>query len=221
MAAHDAVAFPALRRRWPKSLFGASWYRVATLKPQIHRHAIFHRHDYRGQAWHVIEDRAGERFHRFAPSTYFLIGLMNGERTVDEIWRAAIEKLGDHAPSQDDVIRLLAQLHAADLIKTNMTAEADDLFRRFRAIGRQNLMKRLGSPFSMRLPLLDPDRFLHRPGAVRAAALHDLGPAALALGGGGGLHRGRAQLGWAHRRFLRAAAGALEPSSASRSPIRS
>lgn len=143
-----------------KSLFSASWYRVAALKPQIHRHAIFHRHDYRGQAWHVIEDRAGERFHRFAPATYFLIGLMDGERSVDQIWRAALEKLGDHAPSQDDVIRLLAQLHAADLIKTNMTAEADDLFRRYRAIGRQNWLKRLGSPFSMRLPLLDPDRLL-------------------------------------------------------------
>ena len=143
-----------------RSLFSASWYRVATLRPQIHRHAIFHRHAYRGQVWHVIEDRAAERFHRFAPATYFLIGLMDGARSVDAIWRAAIEKLGDNAPSQDDVIRLLAQLHASDLIKTDMTAEADDLLRRYRAIDRQNWLKRLGAPFAMRTPLFDPDRFL-------------------------------------------------------------
>ncbi len=143
-----------------RSLFSASWYRVASLKPQIHRHALFHRHDYRGQIWHVIEDRAAERFHRFAPATYYLIGLMDGERTIDAIWRASIEKLGDNAPSQDDVIRLLAQLHASDLIKTDMTAEADDLMRRYRAIDRQTWLKRLGAPFAMRAPLLDPDRFL-------------------------------------------------------------
>lgn len=142
------------------TLFSASWFRVAALRPRLHRHAIFHRHDYRGQTWHVIEDRTAERFHRFAPATYYLIGLMDGERTVDDIWRAAIEKLGDEAPSQDEVIRLLAQLHAADLIRTQTTVEADDLFRRYRSIDRQSWLRWLSAPFSLRAPLLNPDRAL-------------------------------------------------------------
>ena len=142
------------------SLFSASWFRVAALKPRVHQHAIFHRHDYRGQTWYVVEDRTAERFHRFEPSTYYVVGLMDGERSVDAIWRAAIEKLGDQAPSQDEVIRLLAQLHVADLIKTQTTAEADDLFRRYRAIDRQSWLMWLSAPFMLRAPLINPDRVL-------------------------------------------------------------
>jgi len=143
-----------------RTLFSPSWYRVAQLRPMLRKQIVIHRHSYRGKPWHVVEERSGELHHRFKPATYFVIGLMDGTRTVDDIWRAALDKLGDDAPSQDDIIGLLAQLHAADLLKTDTSPEAHDLFLRDRQRGRMKLLARLSAPLAWRMPLFDPDRLL-------------------------------------------------------------
>jgi putative peptide zinc metalloprotease protein len=143
-----------------QTLFSPSWYRVAQLRPSLRKQVVIYRHTYRGKPWHVIEERSSEQHHRFKPATYFIVGLMDGTRTVDAIWRAALDRLGDDAPSQDDMIALLAQLHFADLLKTDASPEADDLFRRYRLRERQKWIARLSSPLAWRLPLFDPDRLL-------------------------------------------------------------
>ena len=98
-------------------LFSPSWYRVATLQPRLRRHAQIHRHLYRGQRWYVLQDHASQRVHRFSPAAYYLIGLMDGRRTVQEMWELASAHLGDDAPTQDEVIQFLTQLHAADVLQ--------------------------------------------------------------------------------------------------------
>jgi putative peptide zinc metalloprotease protein len=141
-------------------LFSSSWYRVAGLKPRLRSHAQIHRHDYRDQIWYVLQDRSTERFHRFSPAAYLVIGLMDGRRTVQEIWDAACTKLGDEAPTQDDVIRLLGQLHSADLLVCDVPPDAAELFERHERHAKRRWQGRLFSFFSWRTSLLDPDRFL-------------------------------------------------------------
>ena len=100
-------------------LFSTFWYRVAGLRPRLRGHARIHRHRYRGRVWFVLQDFSTGQFHRFEPAVYQVIGLMDGRRTVDEIWRATVDRLGDDAPTQDQLIRLLAQLHGADLLQSS------------------------------------------------------------------------------------------------------
>ena len=64
-------------------LFSASWYRVKELTPSLRAHARIHRHRYRGETWYVLQDVAAQRFLRFPPATHFVIGMMDGERSVD------------------------------------------------------------------------------------------------------------------------------------------
>src|SRR5262245_64987976 len=101
-------------------LFSPNWYRVAGLTPKLRPHAQIHRHQYRGQTWYVLQDLASERFHRFSPSAYEVIGLMDGNRTVQQIWDLASSRLGDDAPTQDQMIRLLTQLHLADALQMDV-----------------------------------------------------------------------------------------------------
>src|SRR5678815_3653003 len=93
-----------------RPLFSSSWYRVSGLRPRLPGHARVRRQTYRAQPWYVLEDRVSERFYRFSPAAYLLIGLMDGARTVQQIWDVACERLGDDAPTQDETIQLLAQL---------------------------------------------------------------------------------------------------------------
>ena len=98
----------------PQSLFSPSWYRVAALRPRLRSHVEIHRHIYRGELWYVLQDHASGRFQRFTPAAYLLLGLMDGKRSVQEIWDAGRVRLGDDAPTQEEMIRLLSQLHAVD-----------------------------------------------------------------------------------------------------------
>ena len=92
-----------------ESLFSPSWYRVAQLKPRLRGHANVHRHEYRGELWYVLQDQAKGRYYRFNPTTFELIGRMNGRWTVQELWEATAERLGDDAPTQNEVVQLMGQ----------------------------------------------------------------------------------------------------------------
>jgi len=141
-------------------LFSASWYRVKDLTPRLRSHAAIHRHRYRGETWYVLQDSANDRFHRFTPAAHYVIGIMDGRRCVDEIWRRAAEELGDDAPTQDEMIRLLGQLHAADVLQCDVPPDAAELLERGEKYESRQLRSRLMSPFAIRVPLVDPERFL-------------------------------------------------------------
>ena len=143
------------------SLYSTYWYRVADIKPQLRSHTRLYRHIYRGQTWYVLQDPSSNRQHRFNKIAYFIIGLMDGERTVAEIWNAATEALEDEAPTQDEIIQLLGQLHSADVMQSDIPPDTDELFQR-QEKHRGKWKQRLTNPFALRFPLVDPDRFLVR-----------------------------------------------------------
>jgi putative peptide zinc metalloprotease protein len=141
-------------------LFSTSWYRVAGITPRVRGHVQIHRHDYRGQIWYVLQDPSSGRFYRFSPAAYLVIGLMDGRRTVDEIWEAAATRLGDDAPTQDEIIQLLSQLHSADVLQCEVTPDAAEILKRRDRQTQQQRRARVLSPFAWRLPLVDPDVLL-------------------------------------------------------------
>ena len=143
-------------------LHSPSWYRVAELRPRLRSHVRIHRHHYRGELWYVLEDRVSRRMHRFNPVAHYAIGLMDGRRSVQEIWDAAIARFGDDAPTQDEMIRLLGQLHAADVLQSEVTPDVAELLRRAKKGARKTWKQNLLSPMAIRIPLFDPDRFLER-----------------------------------------------------------
>jgi putative peptide zinc metalloprotease protein len=139
-----------------------SWYRVATLRPRLRSHARVHRHEYRGRRWYVLQDRMSRRSHRLNPPAHYLVGLMDGRRTLQELWDAAAQRYGDEAPTQDEVIQLLGQLHAADLVQSEGAPDVDELLRRARRTRNRTLMAKLLAPLAIKVPLFDPDRMLER-----------------------------------------------------------
>ena len=104
------------------ALFNSSvWYRVAALRPGLRNHVDIQRHVYRDELWYVIHDPSSGRQHRFPVAAQAVISLMDGARTVQEIWDTIDGDDSAHdgtqePVTQDQVIQLLSQLHAADLL---------------------------------------------------------------------------------------------------------
>ncbi len=143
-------------------LFSPLWYRVSSLKPTLRRHTEIHRHNYRGVPTYVLQDHASGRSHRFTPAAHHFLALMDGKRTVQELWDLTEDALGDDAPTQPEAIDLLSQLYAADLLKADTPPDTRELFRRYRSGRMKKLRQRFASPLSITIPLIDPDRFLER-----------------------------------------------------------
>lgn len=147
-----------------RPLFSPSWYRVSSLQPRLRGHVRLHRHVYRGRTWWVLQDLSTGQLQRFTPEAHEVIGLLDGARTVQDIWEIASERLGDAAPSQEEMIRLLGQLHAADALQSDVPPDARELLDRHSKRQKKQIQSKLLSPFAIQVPLWDPESFLTRVG---------------------------------------------------------
>lgn len=142
--------------------FSESWYRVADLKARLRPSAQISRQHYRGDRWYVVRDPAGNQFHRLSAPAYRFVGLLDGTRTVAEAWDLVGGQLADDAPTQNEVIQILSQLHAANLLESDVTPDAAVLLRRHKKQTKQKWQGRMMNILFPRIPLWDPDRFLVR-----------------------------------------------------------
>jgi putative peptide zinc metalloprotease protein len=117
---------------------------------------------YRGVLWYLLQDPVSNRVHRFTPAARFVIAAMNGKRTVQQLWELTNRQLGESAPTQDDIIRLLGQLHAADFLQSDATPDTTEAFERGQRQERSMRQRSYMNPMAIRVHLWDPDAFLNR-----------------------------------------------------------
>ena len=103
--------------------FHEAWYRVAELRPKLHFSVQVYRQFYRGQMWFVLENPANNKFSRVNQHTYHFIALLDGRRTVREAWEICNDQLGDRAPTQGEVIRVLGQLYTSNLLYAELAPD--------------------------------------------------------------------------------------------------
>jgi putative peptide zinc metalloprotease protein len=142
--------------------FSESWYRVVNLRARLRPSAQISRQYYRGERWYVVRDPAGNQYHRLSDAAYKFVGLLDGTRTVGEAWELVGGQLDDEAPTQPEVIQILSQLHAANLLDSDITADSTVLLRRHKKQLKQKMQGRLMNVLFPRIPLWDPDRVLKR-----------------------------------------------------------
>jgi len=142
--------------------FHESWYRVVGLHPRLRSTVQVSRQYFRGQTWHVVQDHTNNAFFRLSEPAYRLIGLLDGRRTVGEAWKICNEQLGDDAPTQGETIQLFGQLYTSNLLQSELPADSASLFSRYKRRVRREIQGFMMNLLFVRVPLLDPDRFLDR-----------------------------------------------------------
>ena len=142
--------------------FSESWYRVAELKPRLLGAVKVHRQYFRGRKWYVLQDPANNQFFRLSDAAYYFVAMLDGRRTVSQVWQTCMDKFGDAAATQGEVINILGRLYVSNLLQGNLAMDADDLFRRYNQRTRREVKGLLTNFLSIRIPLFDPDRLLDR-----------------------------------------------------------
>jgi len=142
--------------------FSESWYRVTSLRPRLRATVQVHRQHFRGQMWHVLQDPGANQFFRLNEAAYAFVAMLDGRRTVGEVWRTCNEQLGDAAPTQGEAIQLLGQLYASNLLRAELPPDAEGLLKRYTRRRVREVQGYLTNLLFVRIPLIDPDRFLDR-----------------------------------------------------------
>ena len=142
--------------------FHEAWYRVAELRPRLLSGVRVRRQHFRGQLWYVLENPANNQFARMAENAYRFVGALDGRRTVSHVWQRCNEQLGDGAPTQGEVIQLLGQMYAMNLLYADLLPDVEGLFNRYRRRIRREVLGYVSNLLFIRIPLIDPDAFLDR-----------------------------------------------------------
>lgn len=172
------------------SLYSPLWFRVAGLRPRLRGHVQMRRQHTRGERWMLLVDPASGRAHRLDAAAWRLVGLCNGQRTLDEVWRSQRDLLGEALPTQDELLQLVVQLHEAGLLHCALGADARELFaaedrrRRGERLAASNPLAfraRLGDPTPLLRALAPLGRVLFSPAGLALWALWLLAGALAAL----------------------------------------
>lgn len=142
-------------------LHSADWYRVGGLRLRLRPGVSVSRQVVRGMVWHVLTDPSTGRQHRFNEPAYRLIAALDGNRSLDAIWRGLLAQDGDAAPTQPEAIRVVSQAYAAKLLLGQVVGDARGIVKAQRK-ERQRRDRAAANPLAFRLSLWNPDAFLDR-----------------------------------------------------------
>lgn len=157
----------------PESLFSPLWFRYSQQRPELRSHVTVQPQRYRDQSWYLLINDANEKHYRINEIAYQFVGRCDGRYSVQEVWDILLKTLGDDAPTQDEVIRLLTELDQRDLLRYEVMPDIPGLFRRKQKKARQQRLA-FTNPFSFRLPLWDPSQFLDRMGWLQRLIFNPL-----------------------------------------------
>ncbi|MFN8896280.1 MAG: peptidase M50 [Betaproteobacteria bacterium] len=156
-----------------QALLSEHWHAVRMLRPRLREGVQPLHRRLRGKAWVLLHDPVSQRFHRVTPAVWRVIRLLDGERTLDEVWDAACAaeaaQPDGEAISQHDLVQLMAALYAQDLVQTQVSPDAHEVFERYKRHRRQQWRQQGLNPVSLKIPLLYPEPwFEERRGLARA-----------------------------------------------------
>lgn len=118
------------------------------------------RQHYRGSRWHVVHDPSSNQYYRLSPVSHEFVSLLDGRRTVEEVWDLSLTRHGDDAPTQNEVIQLLSQLYSANLMTADVSPETEQLLRRGRERLGKKIQQQLIGLMYFRVRLFNPDAIL-------------------------------------------------------------
>ena len=135
------------------------WYRIANLRPRLRGQVRIQRCVTRGRVLHMLCDDVRRRYHRVDWAAWQFVGRLDGKATIDEIWQTVHRQLGEAAPSQGEVLRLLTQLASAELLSQHKLLDPTQVVSSKRKRERQ-LRAAAVNPLAFKVPLFDPSRLL-------------------------------------------------------------
>ncbi len=117
---------------------------------------------YEGRTYYVVKDPVSLRYYRFKEQEHFLIGLMDGDHTLDDSQKEYEKRFRPERLTLEDLESFAQQLLTAGLAHNESPQAGKQLFDRRKKRKRSELMQTLTNILYIKVPVFDPDRLLTR-----------------------------------------------------------
>ena len=144
------------------AVFSDAWFRIANARVALPASTKVERQHFGGELWYVLQDTYSHRYFRITPQAYAFVSCLTPAHTVEETWLEFVSKRPDEAPGQEEVVRVLSQLHVANMLYFQDLPDNQAIYRRSQTQRRRELQSKLMGFLYTRVYLFDPDRLLNR-----------------------------------------------------------
>ncbi len=144
------------------TIFSDSWFRVSGLRVALLPSVEVNTQQFRGRTWYVLQDPYTQRFFRASVQACRFIQSLQPDKTVEEVWEDFVNNHPHDAPSREEVIQLLSQLHVSNLLYSLQQSDNEAIVKRYKAQKNKELMGKLASFLFLRVPLFNPNALLDR-----------------------------------------------------------
>ena len=144
------------------TIFNDAWFRVSGLRVALLDSVELTTQQFRGRTWHVLQDRYSQKYFRASPQACHFIQQLNLDQSVEEVWESFVNAHPRNAPSREEVIQLLSQLHTSNLLYSLHASDNEAIVKRYKTQKRKETLAKLGSFLFLRVPLWNPNSWLNR-----------------------------------------------------------
>jgi putative peptide zinc metalloprotease protein len=155
-----------------QALLSEHWHAVRSSRPRLRPGVKPLHRMLRGKAWVLLQDPMTQKFHRLPPAVWRVLALLDGRRTLDDVWSQACSDAERHqaqAISQNELVQLMASLYANDLLLTQSSPDSAEVFERYERQKKAKFKQSWLNPMSIKLPLLHPDAWFQSQVALARA----------------------------------------------------
>ncbi|MCP4285221.1 MAG: peptidase M50 [Gammaproteobacteria bacterium] len=138
------------------------WPQIKQLQPRLRSHTEWHRLEYRGNNWFLLQDRATNRHYHFTESAYHFLNRLDGKSSVEQALSSIPEEADGTPVPQQEVVDLLLRLQSADLLIQSGKNDSERLYGQWRKLRTKSRLAMLMRPLAVRLPLFDPTPLLQK-----------------------------------------------------------
>ncbi len=142
--------------------YSGAWHLVSGVRACLRSSVRAHRQNFRGEEWVVLRDSLASDFFRVTVPAYAFLSRMETRRTLDEVWNELIESDPEGTLTQEEVVELLSQLQMSNLLQFDRGTAGASLFERYSKRRGREIKAALVAFWSIKIPLLDPDRALDK-----------------------------------------------------------
>lgn len=116
---------------------------------------------YLGTTYWIVKDPVGLNYFRFQEEEYFILQLLDGSVSLDEIKQRFEDEFPPQKITLEELQQFLGQLHQSGLIVTGAPGQGHELLKRRRERRRRELLAAASNILCIRFKGVDPERFLN------------------------------------------------------------
>lgn len=120
----------------------------------------FERQSYHGEISWVAKDPVALRYFRLREEEYAVLQMLDGKTTLDKIKNDIEREFAPLVVEHSELQSLIGSFHQFGLVLSNTEGQGEQLFKRRSEMIRRKWLGRLASLLWIKLPGIDPERFL-------------------------------------------------------------